>query len=114
MVTQHRVLKPGGWVQMVEAYHQVQSDNGSITEGSATRQWSEKYIRAMEVDKDPRAAMQLQAMLNAAGMVEVESRMMPLPLSDWSTSECPEPPTYICFSSPAGANRRSNVDLLQG
>lgn len=28
-----RVTRPGGWCQMVELYFQVQSDNGSLTEG---------------------------------------------------------------------------------
>ncbi|EDN96420.1 hypothetical protein SS1G_01346 [Sclerotinia sclerotiorum 1980 UF-70] len=27
-----RVLRPGGWAQLVELYHNVQSDNGSLTD----------------------------------------------------------------------------------
>jgi hypothetical protein len=28
-----KVLKPGGWCQMVEIYFMAQSDNGSLTDG---------------------------------------------------------------------------------
>lgn len=29
----HRVLRPGGWCQMVEIYFNAQSDNGAVTDG---------------------------------------------------------------------------------
>ena len=82
-----RVLKPGGWVQMVECYYMCQSDNGSISDENALRQWSEHYLRAIEEKKDPRAPLQLQSMINAAGLVDVESRMMPMPLCGWANGE---------------------------
>jgi ubiquinone/menaquinone biosynthesis C-methylase UbiE len=28
-----RVVRPGGWAQMVEVYLNVQSDNGTLTDG---------------------------------------------------------------------------------
>lgn len=28
-----RVVRPGGWCQLVELYHNAQSDNGSLTDG---------------------------------------------------------------------------------
>lgn len=30
-----RVLRPGGWVQMVEIYFNAQSDNGSLTDSKS-------------------------------------------------------------------------------
>ena len=80
-----RILKPDGWVQMVECYYMCQSDNGSITESHALRQWSNKYIRSMDGTKDPRAPLQIQNMLTAAGFVNIECTMIPLPLCGWST-----------------------------
>ena len=68
---------------MVEYYHMAQSDNGSITDTSALRQWSIAYMRAIDRFKDPRAPMQIQSMFNAAGMSNVESRMIPVPLCSW-------------------------------
>lgn len=73
---------------MVEGYFNVQSDNGSITEAHALRQWSAKYMRSLEDIKDPRVGMRLAALLSSAGLVDVETRMIPLPLSGWSNSEC--------------------------
>ncbi|MCJ1335609.1 hypothetical protein MMC09_000881 [Bachmanniomyces sp. S44760] len=79
-----RVLRPGGWVQMVEFYYNCQSDNGSITEESALRQWSNQYLSALDDKKDPRAPLQLGTHLANAGFTSVESQMIPLPISGWS------------------------------
>lgn len=80
-----RVLRPGGWVQLVECYYMCQSDNGSITESHAIRQWSNNYIRSIDGIKDPRIPLQLHNLCTAAGFVNVESKMIPLPLCAWST-----------------------------
>ncbi|KZF25363.1 S-adenosyl-L-methionine-dependent methyltransferase [Xylona heveae TC161] len=79
-----RALKPGGWLQMVEIYYQCQSDNGSLTEHHALRQWSTKYLAAHETTKDLRVPLRLNALMHHAGLVEVESRMIPWPLCGWS------------------------------
>ncbi|KAL3470654.1 S-adenosyl-L-methionine-dependent methyltransferase [Aspergillus californicus] len=79
-----RVLKPGGWVQMVEIYFNVQSDNGSINEGHALRQWSLELMRSMEEIKDLRVGTRLKTLMVAAGFTEVDIKMIPLPLSPWS------------------------------
>ena len=85
VLTPHRSLKPGGWVQMIECYYMCQSDNGSITDSHAIRQWSNAYMRSLNEVKDPRAPLQLQSMLAAAGFINVESQMIPLPLCGWSS-----------------------------
>ena len=72
---------------MVECYHMCQSDNGSITEEHAIRQWSNHYMRAMEGLKDLRAPLRLQTMLAATGFVDIESKMVQLPLCGWSSGE---------------------------
>lgn len=89
LLIEGRVLKPGGWVQMVECYYMCQSDNGSITDGSALRQWSDKYFQALGDVKDLRAPLQLRNMLSAAGLVNIENRMIPLPFCDWPNSKYP-------------------------
>ncbi|KKK13755.1 hypothetical protein ARAM_001665, partial [Aspergillus rambellii] len=81
-----RVLKPGGWVQLVEIYFNVQSDNGSIGEQHALRQWSTRLMGSLEEVKDPRVGTRLKALLVAEGFTEVEAKMIPLPLSAWSNS----------------------------
>jgi hypothetical protein len=74
-------------VQMVEIYFNVQSDNGSITDGHALRQWSQKYRRALDDLKDLRIGSRLGNLLTAAGLVEVDTNMIQLPLSAWPTGE---------------------------
>ena len=70
---------------MAECYYMCQSDNGSISESHAIRRWSNNYIRSINDIKDPRAPLQLQSLFAASGLVEVESRMIQLPLCGWST-----------------------------
>lgn len=70
---------------MVELYYQCQSDNGSITDSHALRQWSNKYFQALDSIKDMRAPMRLQSLCAAAGFVEVELKMIPLPMCGWSS-----------------------------
>ncbi|KAK2733755.1 hypothetical protein FQN57_001942 [Myotisia sp. PD_48] len=89
-----RSLKRGGWVQMVEIYFNVQSDSGVLTEDHALRQWSTKYISALEDIKDVRAGMKLNNFMSSAGLTQIESKMIALPLSGWSNGELQDPPFY--------------------
>ena len=70
---------------MTELYWMCQSDNGSITGSHSIRQWSDRYIRSLEGIKDPRAPLRLQNLLSAAGLVEIEYKMIRLPLCGWSS-----------------------------
>ncbi|QSS64213.1 hypothetical protein I7I51_01278 [Histoplasma capsulatum] len=79
-----RTLRPGGWVQMAEMYFNVQSDNGTITNDHALRQWSSRYARSIEDVKDPRVAMNLGNLLTSAGFVNVETKLINIPLAAWS------------------------------
>ncbi|PNY23119.1 Uncharacterized protein TCAP_06929 [Tolypocladium capitatum] len=65
-----RVLRPGGWCQMVEIYFNAQ--------------WSSQYLDAMQPYKNPRAALQLPNWMRSAGFTEVESRLLTLPMCAWS------------------------------
>lgn len=86
-VAYYRVLKRGGWLQMVEVYHNVQSDNGSITDAHALRQWSSRYLSSLDDIKDLRAPLRLRTMMTAAGLVQVHEQMIRLPLCGWPTGE---------------------------
>src|SRR5207247_3343101 len=103
------VLKPGGWLQMVEIYYNVQSDNGSLTDHHALRQWSTNYFEALGDVKDLRAPLHLRNLMIEAGFVYLESRMIPLPLSGWSKG------TYHCIGVRFGPMTRSeeNTSELQ-
>lgn len=72
---------------MVEIYFNVQSDSGLLTENHALRQWSSKYIQSLDDIKDMRAGNKLGNLLTAAGLVDIETKMIPLPLSGWSDGQ---------------------------
>ncbi|EDN10665.1 conserved hypothetical protein [Histoplasma mississippiense (nom. inval.)] len=65
-------------------YFNVQSDNGTITNDHALRQWSSRYARSIEDVKDPRVAMNLGNLLTSAGFVNVETKLINIPLAAWS------------------------------
>lgn len=74
---------------MIEIYFNVQSDNGSITEQNALRQWSSQLMGSLEETKDLRVGTRLRTLLTAEGMHEVDARMIPLPLCAWSNGMTP-------------------------
>jgi len=82
-----RVIRPGGWCQMVEMYYNVQSDNGNLTDDHALRQWSANYLQSMEGLKDLRVPLRLQSLMRDAGFIDVESRMIQLPTCGWPTEQ---------------------------
>ena len=84
-----RVLKPGGWCQILEFYHNAQSYNGSLDASHALRQWSSKYFRSIEQIKDPRAAMRLANMSGDAGLINVRSMDVLVPLCEWPRGKGP-------------------------
>ena len=69
---------------MIECYYMCQSDNGSITDSHPLRRWSNKYIQSIDGIKDPRAPLRLSSLFAAADLVNIEQKMIPLPLCGWS------------------------------
>ncbi|CZT00663.1 related to methyltransferase [Rhynchosporium graminicola] len=82
-----RVIRPGGWAQMVDLYCNAQSDNGSLTDGHALSQWSARYRESMQGRVDLRAPLRLAEMMREAGFVDVEHRMIQLPMCAWATDQ---------------------------
>ncbi|GAB0138897.1 hypothetical protein EsDP_00007118 [Epichloe bromicola] len=78
-----RVLRPGGWCQMVEMYFNAQSDNGSLSRVHALSRWSSLYLSSLARYKDPRAALQLDQWMLRAGFTEVEYRLLRIPMCPW-------------------------------
>lgn len=72
---------------MIEIYFNAQSDNGSLTDEHALRKWSTQYMRALEDRNDLRIGSRLRNMFVDSGLVEVDTKMIPLPLSAWSNGQ---------------------------
>ncbi|EMC93131.1 hypothetical protein BAUCODRAFT_36800 [Baudoinia panamericana UAMH 10762] len=81
------LLKPGGWVQMVELELLFQSENGRLATNSSEPliRWSEVYRDTMlRNNKDPRIGRQMGNLLNTAGFERVFTRSLRLNIGAWS------------------------------
>ncbi|KAF2636803.1 S-adenosyl-L-methionine-dependent methyltransferase [Massarina eburnea CBS 473.64] len=79
-----RLLKPGGWLQMMEYYPNIQSDSGLLPESSALTQWWINYARVMErSNRAPRVGQRLQLLMGEAGLREVYGARINLPIGNW-------------------------------
>ncbi|KAF1960502.1 S-adenosyl-L-methionine-dependent methyltransferase [Byssothecium circinans] len=80
-----RLLKPGGWLQMMEYYPNIQSDSGLLPDHSALTQWWNAYASAMErSNRIPRIGQRLQALMTEAGLRDVYMSRVNLPIGGWS------------------------------
>jgi len=74
---------------MMEMYLQIQSDSGLLDDSSALRRWSMAYLGSLdrtglaEGRKDRHAPKRLDAMMTAAGFVDVEVSIRNVPMSPW-------------------------------
>ena len=80
-----RLLRPNGWVQLVEYYYIIQSDSGLLTSDHSLQRWSDGYRAALESIRDPRAGRNLRQMLRTAGFDGVEERTFRVPIGSWPT-----------------------------
>ncbi|KAF2019332.1 S-adenosyl-L-methionine-dependent methyltransferase [Aaosphaeria arxii CBS 175.79] len=78
------LLKPNGWVQMMEYYPNIQSDNGRLSRQSALTKWWRKYAAAMEaMNRNPRIGTRLQDLMRDAGLRDVRGTALHLHIGDW-------------------------------
>jgi len=95
-----RLLRRGGWVQMVEYYYNIQSDSGRLTDNHAMHRWGVTYRRTMEyIDRDPRIGRSLADKLRNAGLHDVHARTFQMPIGPWPTGEYDIIPVleHICY-----------------
>jgi len=91
------LLRPNGWIQVVEYYLNIQSSSGMLTDESAVRRWWLAYAEAMNrMNRDPRIGQQLQRLFTEARLGEVRVETVQLPIGDWDTGEH----NPICFVVP--------------
>ncbi|KAH6611912.1 hypothetical protein C7974DRAFT_324110 [Boeremia exigua] len=82
------LLRPSGWVQVVEYYLNIQSSSGRLTDHSAVRRWWMAYAEAMSrMNRDPRIGTRLQHLFSEARFADVRVETMQLPIGDWEPGE---------------------------
>ncbi|KAI4696979.1 uncharacterized protein J4E84_000103 [Alternaria hordeiaustralica] len=84
------LLRPGGWVQIMEYLPIIQSHNGRLTDQNAVRRWWQEYQGAMaDMDRDPRIGRRLKRLLLDNRYRDVEVDIVQLHIGDWSKSKSP-------------------------
>ncbi|KAK4554610.1 hypothetical protein LTR86_008465 [Recurvomyces mirabilis] len=85
-----RLLKPGGWLQMIELEFLFQSHSGrlSLELTEPLRLWTEWYDTTMrQSNRDPRAGSRLRGHLDAAGFDEIQHYRRHLFVGSWNPSK---------------------------
>lgn len=88
-----KLLKRGGWVQMVELIPHVQSDNGRLSDESFLATWWTSYSRVLTsmLGRNIRIGRELERMLTQEGFNPVHGCVFDLPLGRWKRSIMPLP-----------------------
>lgn len=78
------LLRPNGWVQIIEYYLNIQSSSGRLTDQSAVRRWWLAYAEAMSrMNRDPRVGTRLQHLFTEARFSDIRVETIQLPIGDW-------------------------------
>jgi len=86
-----RLLKPGGWVQIVEQYPLIRSESGRAI--PYLQEWWQRYSLSMvQMNKDPHISRNLRAQLDRQGFENVRERVERLPIGNWDAGQSPFSP----------------------
>ncbi|KAF2278817.1 S-adenosyl-L-methionine-dependent methyltransferase [Westerdykella ornata] len=78
------LLRPNGWVQIMEYYPNIQSWSGRLADDSALTRWYRAYVSAMErANRNVRIGQRLQHYMTEAGLRDVGVSIVHLPIGDW-------------------------------
>ena len=80
------LLRPGGWLQMVEIQLPFQSSSGRLNDDSCLTRWWQWYSWALQrMGKNVRIGRELQRLLATEGFTNVTARSIDLPIGDWNS-----------------------------
>lgn len=84
------LLKPGGWLQMVEIQFPFQSASGLLPDESCLTQWWQWYSWALHrMGKNVRIGRELGQLLTAQGFQHVRPVSRDVPIGDWDPGSFP-------------------------
>lgn len=78
-----RLLKRGGWLQMLEWGYLIQSDSGMLPANSYCRRWNDLYREALDGTKDLRVGQRLRELMEGAGLRNVQATPQMIPIGTW-------------------------------
>ena len=81
------LLKPGGWLQMVEVRWRFLSRSDKALPNLTA--WSDEYMNALSsMKKDPKIIARLEQLVRFAGFEGVEGRTCNIPVGNWRPGSC--------------------------
>lgn len=84
----YALLKPNGWLQMVEFHAIFQSDSGRDAP-FLSRWWDWYSQKLLQMGKNPRIASQLKPLMVNAGFTDVHYHVSRLPVGNWDPGSSP-------------------------
>ena len=77
-------LRPGGWFEAQELFPRMHCDDGTLTDDSPLKVWSETLMGASSKASRPvDIAPKLKEWMQQAGFVDVRERVFKLPVNNW-------------------------------
>ncbi len=73
-----RVTRPGGWIELAESDQLIQRAGPAM---SQLTQWGLQWSQQRDID--PRVCVRLPVLLKAAGLINIQSYRVDLPLGSW-------------------------------
>lgn len=99
-----RLLKPGGWLQMVEQYPSIQSDNGMAV--PYLQRWWQLYSAALvQMNKNPHIARGLRNLMESQGFENIRERRERLPIGNWDSSKFRAADQLVCPPLPSSVRK---------
>ena len=81
-----QMLKPGGWLQMVELQLHFQSSTGRLSDDSNLTRWWQWYSYTLQqMGKNARIGRDLPQLLTAEGFENIRNSSLDLPIGDWKS-----------------------------
>lgn len=78
-------IKPGGWIEQVEFSSATRSDDNTMPPGSAIERWTDLWLQVgSKIGVTFQAAEESYDAITAAGFVNVEQRILKVPLGPWA------------------------------
>ncbi|TDZ53090.1 Secondary metabolism regulator LAE1 [Colletotrichum trifolii] len=100
-------LKPGGWAEFQDMDIELYSDDGTLTEAHATRDWSRTFVTTLRsMGLDPAPGPQLEGWVRALPFENTFHRRYKVPVGPW-----PKDPFY---KELGGMNLSSTLQGLEG
>ncbi|KAI9706939.1 MAG: hypothetical protein M1820_004525 [Bogoriella megaspora] len=78
-----RLLRRGGWLQVVEWAYLFQSMSGNIDRMPYCQRWNDSYRTALQGKRDPRIGSRIKRLMQDEGLVGVDCKTYSVPIGGW-------------------------------